>query len=66
MGWRKGGLWAVLFALGVLIARSLGASWEAIVWGVLACLAGTAVEWLVTGGLFRLERRPPPDADRLG
>jgi len=59
---------ALLVLCLTMVARVEGASWWQIVvgaFGALTCaLAASFIQWLVTGGLLRLERRPPPDADR--
>ena len=59
---------ALLVAAVVVIARTEGASWPRIVWGGLgffvSALTASFVQWLVTGGPLRLERRPPQDPDR--
>ena len=59
---------ALLVAAVAVVARMEGASWPRIAWGALGffvcALASSIVQWLVTGGPLRLERRPPPASDR--
>lgn len=61
---------ALLVVSLVAAARVWGASWRDIVWGALgllaAAIAASFIQWLVSGGPLRLERRLPPGAGPSG
>ena len=67
-GWAGVAIAALVVALLAAVARIMGASWQQIVWGTLACLACSLLAeffaWLTTGGPLRLDKRPPEGADR--